>query len=858
MNSENHQASAVWTTEDGKHYHACLNGCDAHLDEAPCSYTTATCTSLATCTVCSTATGELDFDNHSGTLSDGEYLCCHRAELINDVWQIKTAQNMVWFAKYVNAGHTGANAVLLADLDMSGVAWEPISQTDSYHTSDATVTDAGYRGTFDGSGHVISNLTVNGGDEGVLSYGLFGTLSGTVKKLGLDHYTFLVGKADCRAGGIAGQVLTGGLITDCYVINSEVLTGTRIAGTIAGCNYGGTIQSCYAYHCNVTGHARCAAIVGDSKDDGGGKIGSVSHCYTDSAKVVGSQNGGEDYVVSCQAGMDEAAFASGEVAYLLNEGRETAVWKLKNGMPSWEGDVVYRNTCEDCFFYTTNDTDYAVHSLGQDFRCTVCGCYDTPEKDENGVYQITTASQLFWFADQVNSGNKAISAMLMNDINLNGVEWAPIGNASIYYGVSGSTSVFDGNGKKIEGLYIIAETQNVGLFGHMAYCEIKNFTIYGEIRVTSASASNIGTFGAVSTGAKIIGVHSYVNITFDSGLNWQSSAGGIAGHLCYGGAVYKSAYYGTIDMADNKGDQVGGVTGYILHNGTNIVENCAMYGTIKCSYNGAPSIGGVVAYVNNGSTQFKNLLFAGKLEMGENVDTTNVSAIGFIKSVGTVSGLYYPEDMKCLATDSTYTVTGTAYTAEQLASGHVTYLLNGSTSTPAEGESLVWYQTCYVGLPTFSGDVVYQVSATYCDGTTVTEYANTDQDITDAHAWDEGEITKQPTCMEQGVKTYTCMHDSSHTKTEPVAINPDNHNFGEWTVTKEATATEAGEQTRTCVCGHTQTEAIPATGTTGGDSTGDDTVGCNGCGSVIGGISAGAVALGGAGTFLFIKKRKRK
>ena len=36
------------------------------------------------------------------------------------------------------------------------------------------------------------------------------------------------------------------------------------------------------------------------------------------------------------------------------------------------------------------------------------------------------------------------------------------------------------------------------------------------------------------------------------------------------------------------------------------------------------------------------------------------------------------------------------------------------------------------------------------------------------HSYDEGKVTKEPTCKEAGVKTYTCKRDSSHTKTEEI------------------------------------------------------------------------------------------
>ncbi|WP_294571232.1 CAP domain-containing protein [uncultured Subdoligranulum sp.] len=119
------------------------------------------------------------------------------------------------------------------------------------------------------------------------------------------------------------------------------------------------------------------------------------------------------------------------------------------------------------------------------------------------------------------------------------------------------------------------------------------------------------------------------------------------------------------------------------------------------------------------------------------------------------------------------------------------------------------------------------------------------------HAWDEGVVTKAPTCTEAGEKTFTCSH-CQETKTETVealghtpevipgkeptctetgltegskcsvcgtilteqtVIDALGHEWGEWQTTKEATCTETGEQMRTCIrCGETETQPIQATG----------------------------------------------
>ena len=63
------------------------------------------------------------------------------------------------------------------------------------------------------------------------------------------------------------------------------------------------------------------------------------------------------------------------------------------------------------------------------------------------------------------------------------------------------------------------------------------------------------------------------------------------------------------------------------------------------------------------------------------------------------------------------------------------------------------------------------------------------------HTWDAGVVTKEPTCTEAGVKTYTCTTCGA-TKTEAIAAM--GHVWGAYTVTEHAVNGNDGEKTRTC------------------------------------------------------------
>lgn len=74
------------------------------------------------------------------------------------------------------------------------------------------------------------------------------------------------------------------------------------------------------------------------------------------------------------------------------------------------------------------------------------------------------------------------------------------------------------------------------------------------------------------------------------------------------------------------------------------------------------------------------------------------------------------------------------------------------------------------------------------------------------HEYDNGKITKEPTCTEEGEKTFICTL-CEETKVESVPLIE--HSYRE-EITKEPTFEEEGEKTFTCeTCGDSYTESIP-------------------------------------------------
>lgn len=117
------------------------------------------------------------------------------------------------------------------------------------------------------------------------------------------------------------------------------------------------------------------------------------------------------------------------------------------------------------------------------------------------------------------------------------------------------------------------------------------------------------------------------------------------------------------------------------------------------------------------------------------------------------------------------------------------------------------------------------------------------------HEWDNGSVTKNADCKNDGEILYTCTKCKNATKTEKIPATGKHNYVG--VVTKEATTTETGVKTYTCsVCGDSYTETLPKLAVTKAETktpkTGDN--------SMVGvWMAAAAVA---CGTLVVISRRK--
>ena len=417
-----------------------------------------------------------------------------------------------------------------------------------------------------------------------------------------------------------------------------------------------------------------------------------------------------------------------------------------------------------------------------------------PSKGDGEVgnpYIITKAEELAWFRDQVNRGNNFICAKISDDVevidmstvchaedksqNLIEKSWEPIGKYDYGYQYGGT---FDGNGKTITNLYINASQNNVGLFGCTSEGTIKNLTF------EYANVTNTGVFTGILVGYPDASNLRNIKISNTCQIKGGKETGGIAGD--FNGNAYNCVNYATVQGNNRVGGlfgycsvenssittcanygnvtatstDAGGLVGYFI-SGT--IQDCANYGDVK----GTERVAGMAGYVSKGKIQ--NVFNYG------NISATNSTDAGMAfgnSTNGTTEGMVaYYSGAKLNANGQEITVkafgngkpsedNATGFTEAQLRSGEVAWLLNGSTSTPAEGNTLAWYQKLgekgdkYPVLTQKDGNTVYNKYYICVDKQVYMNiFSNMEDDV---HKKYDKHDKGTETLLADGLYSYTC------------------------------------------------------------------------------------------------------
>ena len=389
----------------------------------------------------------------------------------------------------------------------------------------------------------------------------------------------------------------------------------------------------------------------------------------------------------------------------------------------------------------------------------------TGKGTEAEPFILKTAEHLEWFRDYVNVGKSSACAKIADDVEeidmstvchkadaekqVAELSWTPIGNYSKQY-----QGTFDGNGKTIRNLFISSTSDEIGFFGYAADCRIKNIT-FDNAKVKGNDNCSTGILAGCAGSCVIENIKTTGNCSVEG----KYETGGIAGRA--NGNISNCENHAIVNGLHS----VGGIVG-ICFDSENSITSCANYGEITGTED---FVGGIIGYFGEGSLQnsANNGNITGDARVGNLIGYANICNINNVLGIGNITANYadcnglivgYIADASSSASgilaynsSAKMTIDGTeltgdavvaigsgsltypegkneadvikAFTPEQLKSGEVAYLLNGSKS---EGK-LAWYQKlgtdAFPVLTAAEGNTVYHGSYRYCDNTT-SSYSN--------------------------------------------------------------------------------------------------------------------------------------
>ena len=323
-------------------------------------------------------------------------------------YQITSAAELYWFAGLVNGTLTdvtknsSACAKLMNDITVNNNLLDRITyktDDDGNLTNEVTnggnfiswtpigAANNGYQGTFDGNGKTISGLFFN--DSQKSHVGLFDNIyMATIRNVGVvDSYFF----GEHYVGGVCAFGVDG-TITGSY--NTGVVSGEGCVGGVCGTGSSVTITDSY----------NTGSVSGN--DDVGGVFGygencTINNCYY--LKAEGTDLGGINGAdVEGQAeGKTAAQFASGEVAYLLQDGQKVGedgtipqVWGQnidndgeKQSFPVFSNAKVYKpSESSPCKVgYTNNAEGLKEHDFGDDKTGESCSYCNIKNINYSGI-----------------------------------------------------------------------------------------------------------------------------------------------------------------------------------------------------------------------------------------------------------------------------------------------------------------------------------------------------------------------------------------------------------------------------------------------------------------------------------------
>jgi len=455
--------------------------------------------------------------------------------------------NIAWFNTHANT-KAGLNEhyILTENIVLPTVAagqsnWTPIG-------ADLDNWEDLFRGSFNGNGHTITNLTIY--EPAVMAVGMFGIVAdgGAVRNLGLINVDIT---GDNSVGGIA--VFTeidyfGGTIENCFV-----------TGKISGDIYVGGIVARAANYSPVRNNVSLLESITASNDG----VFRVADAYRSSSDVS------NNYAYSGMALTEGGAPKTATSNINGNDGANITPANVA------EVQAMLNNT------FGANAPDLTT--------------YLPPLGSADNPFTIGTEADLRAVGRGTYNGmNWSLTAhyKLESDIDLTGTgNFTAIGGNTDGAGFRGT---FDGNNHTITGMTINATAATNGMFRHISATGVVRNLNLVNVNVTST----FNTIGAIAgTNGGII-----ERVSVSGTVRGASNIGGIAGMCLNDGTPTGNPNFGIIrnsySSADVSGSasNIGGIVGDMRTN--NRVQNTYSTGRVE----GVSQVGGIAGNIGTNST----------------------------------------------------------------------------------------------------------------------------------------------------------------------------------------------------------------------------------------------------------------
>ncbi len=278
----------------------------------------------------------------------------------------------------------------------------------------------------------------------------------------------------------------------------------------------------------------------------------------------------------------------------------------------------------------------------------------------NKVVTVDSGKLLAALVKAVNNGNnyEGYTIKLTKNIDLNGIEWTPIGTkgtSNVFKGI------FDGDGRTIKNLKI-SSGDCVAFFGAVENATVKNLTVEGNVNGKNAA-------GIV---ARVVGGATIENCVNRATINASDKAAGI---VMYAQGSSSSDQYGPLSSDC-------------------VIKNCKNYGAVNANKIAAGGIYGwsgdesgklkITDCENNGVVTATNTAQAGGIAGNCRVITVeNCANNGTVTSAANAGGIVGKNDTKASTITScknTATVVGAEYKTGGIAGTFIGEIKNSSTT----------------------------------------------------------------------------------------------------------------------------------------------------------------------------------